>query len=332
MAKTSVRVLAGSVGLRAVKAGELSVRREGAAKRFRYLNARNRPIRDPRVVARLERLAVPPTYKNVRYAQDPRAHLQAVGEDGNGRLQYVYHRDWTKVRERSKAKRLIMLSHLLPRIHRTLSSKLRNGGPTREFALAAAVELIATSAIRAGGEEAARTNRTRGAATLLKSNVERHGPRLTLTFRAKGGKPVKKELKSARLAKAIASLSALPGRRLFQYRDDEGAVHAIRAPDLNAFLKELAGASLSVKDFRTLCATAEVLKALSGKEPAASVAERKRQINTALKSAAERLENTVTVCRTSYVHPAIIKAFEAGDLMKKRNGNPEIAIASLVKA
>ena len=49
---------------------------------------------------------------------------------------------------------------------------------------------------------------------------------------------------------------ALPGRRLFQYRDAEGALHTVRAGDVNAYLCSIAGRRISLKDFRTLVASA----------------------------------------------------------------------------
>jgi len=53
---------------------------------------------------------------------------------------------------------------------------------------------------------------TRGAATLLKSNVSRET--VTLRFRSKGGKVVHKEFAAPRLVLAIARLrDELPGRR-----------------------------------------------------------------------------------------------------------------------
>jgi DNA topoisomerase-1 len=36
---------------------------------------------------------VPPAYTDVRYAEDPSAHLKAVGTDAAGRLQYRYHEE-----------------------------------------------------------------------------------------------------------------------------------------------------------------------------------------------------------------------------------------------
>ena len=82
---------------------ELTIRRKRVGDSFTFVSARGRTIRDEITRARLKSLAVPPAYEEVLYATDPRAHIQAIGRDAAGRLQYRYHTDWEKVRERRKA-------------------------------------------------------------------------------------------------------------------------------------------------------------------------------------------------------------------------------------
>jgi DNA topoisomerase-1 len=187
--------------------------------------------------------------------------------------------------------------------------------PTREFALATIVELVARTAIRPGSEAYARAHGTRGAATLLKSNVTVKGHTVTLTFRAKGGQPVRREVRLRRLSQAIQVLRELPGRRLFQYRDETG-VHLVRRHDVNAFLCATAGVRISLKDFRTLMASTSVLQALAQVPPAKSNRLRRRQIKDAVELAAIELSNTPTVCRKSYVHDTVFAAFENGGLRR----------------
>ena len=266
--------------------------------------------------ARLKRLAVPPAYEEVLYAADPRAHIQAIGRDAAGRLQYRYHPDWEKVRERRKARRLQRLVEALPRIRRTINKHLATAEPTREFALAAVIELVACSAIRPGSESYAKDNGTRGAATLLKSNVEVQGTRIALKFRAKGGKRIEKEFQCPRAAMAINVLRALPGARLFQYPTSDGQTRAVTATEVNTFLREIAGVKISLKDFRTLSASAAALEALAHIEPAASERGRRRQVKDAVTAVSEELANTPTICRKSYVHQTVVAAFEKGKLAK----------------
>lgn len=271
-------------------------------------------MRDAATIKRFNAMAVPPAYVEVRYASDPASHLQAVGRDAAGRLQYRYHPDWEKVRETRKARRLARLIEVLPKIRRSVAQHLGNDSPTREFALAAVIELVARTAIRPGNESYAKLNGTRGATTLLKSNVAIEDDCIVLAFRAKGNKAVRKECDAARLVRAVDVLRKLPGRRLFQYRDDNGAVRTVNTAQVNAFLREIAGIRISLKDFRTLMASAAVLESLARVVPAESVRGRRKQVLEAVRAAADELSNTPTICRKSYVHDTIVTAFEGGIL------------------
>src|SRR3954471_1701078 len=289
---TSVESLAHELGLKLGDQNELTIRRVKRGKGYSFVSADGKAIRDRGTIKRLNSLAMPPAYEEVRYSPDPNSHLQAVGRDAAGRLQYRYHSDWEKVREQRKAHRLARLVAALPKIRRNVSMHLSGDTPTREFALAAVIELIARTAIRPGNESYARLNGTRGATTLLKSNVTIEDDTLVLTFKAKGGKAVRKECDAAKLVRAIGILREVPGKRMFQYRDNSGTVRTVSTTTVNGFLREIAGIKISLKDFRTLMASAVVLESLSRISPAASARGRKKQVLEAVRAAADELSNT----------------------------------------
>jgi DNA topoisomerase I len=310
----SVATLAKELGLKLGDQNELTIRRIKRGKNYSFVRANGTPIRHVGTIRRLHSMAVPPAYAEVRYSPDPNSHLQAVGRDAAGRLQYRYHSDWEKVREHRKAHRLARLVAALPKIRRNVSMHLSGDAPTREFALAAVIELIARTAIRPGNESYARLNGTRGATTLLKSNVALEDDCVVLSFKAKGGKAVRKECDAAKLVRAIGILRSVPGKRMFQYRDNSGTVRAVSTTQVNAFLREIAGIKISLKDFRTLMASAVVLESLSRISPAASARGRRKQVLEAVRAAADELSNTPAICRKSYVHDTIVTAFEEGIL------------------
>jgi DNA topoisomerase I len=312
--KAAVESLARELGLKLGDQNELTIRRIKRGKSYSFVRANGSRIRDARTIRRLHAMAVPPAYRQVRYSHDPNSHLQAVGRDAAGRLQYRYHADWEKVREHRKAHRLARLVGALPKIRRNVSKYLSGDQPTREFALSAVIELIARTAIRPGNESYARLNGTRGATTLLKSNVTLEDDCVVLTFKAKGGKAVRKECDAAKLVRAIGILRGVPGKRMFQYRDNSGTVRAVSTTTVNAFLREIAGIKISLKDFRTLMASAVVLESLSRISPAASARGRRKQVLEAVRAAADELSNTPAICRKSYVHDTIVTAFEDGIL------------------
>jgi DNA topoisomerase-1 len=311
---TSVEALATQLGLKLGDQNELTIRRIKRGKAYSFIRANGTAIKHAGTIKRLNAMAVPPAYEEVRYAVDPASHLQAVGRDAAGRLQYRYHLDWEKVREQRKAHRLARLVGALPKIRRHVSQHLSGDEPTRELALAAVIELIARTAIRPGNESYMKLNGTRGATTLLKSNVVLEDDCLVLTFKAKGGKAVRKECDAAKLVRAIGILRTVPGKRMFQYRDDAGRIHNVNTAAVNSFLRDIAGIKISLKDFRTLMASAVVLETLSRITPAASATGRKKQVLEAVRAAADELSNTPAICRKSYVHDTIVTAFEDGIL------------------
>jgi DNA topoisomerase-1 len=323
MTKTSPRTRAGhtsailqELGLHYVTVGQLTLRRRRNGKGFMYLGPNGRPLRDQRTLYRLKRLAVPPAYEDVCFAVDPQAHLQAVGRDSAGRMQYRYHPDWEKVREIRKARRLARLVPLLPKIRAWVSRHLRDAEPTRDFALAAMIELVGCTALRAGSETYAQQNGTRGAATLLKTDVAIKAGRITLRFRGKGGKTIEKTVSSQRLARALTKLLTLPGKRLFQYRAEDGTVCPLRRRDVNADLRSIAGGRIVLKDFRTMIASSQALEQLAALKPNSSERGRRRQVLATMRAVAEDLANTPAICRRSYVHAAVVSAFESGTLMR----------------
>ena len=312
--KITVESLAQELGLKLGDQNELTIRRIKRGKNYSFVRANGTAVRHVSTIRRLNSMAVPPAYRDVRYSPDPASHLQAVGVDAAGRLQYRYHADWEKVREQRKAHRLARLVAALPKIRRNVSMHLSGDEPIREFALSAVIELIARTAIRPGNESYARLNGTRGATTLLKSNVSLEDDNLVLTFKAKGGKAVRKECDAAKLVRAIGILRGVPGKRMFQYRDNSGTVRTVSTTTVNGFLREIAGIKISLKDFRTLMASAVVLESLSRISPAASARGRKKQVLDAVRAAADELSNTPAICRKSYVHDTIVTAFEDGIL------------------
>jgi DNA topoisomerase-1 len=67
---------------------------------------------------------------------------------------------------------------------------------------------------------------------------------------------------------------------------------------------------MSAKDLRTwgaTCAAADLLVRARGDDVDAAVRE-------AIEHAADRLGNTVAVCRSSYIAPRVLSAFETGEL------------------
>ncbi|RZJ42099.1 MAG: DNA topoisomerase IB, partial [Brevundimonas sp.] len=110
------------------------------------------------------------------------------------------------------------------------------------------------------------------------------------------------------------SMRELPGQHLFKYRNADGDLCPITSDDVNAYIREAMGDQFSAKDFRTWAGTVSAARALRDMDEPTSATDAKRKLNLCVKAVAGLLGNTPTVCRASYVHPAIFKLFETGEI------------------
>ena len=299
--------------LKHVARDALTIERRRAGKGFVYVNGGKR-VRDKALLARARHLAVPPAWTDVRVAPDPLAHLQAIGVDAAGRLQYLYHSDWERRRTLHKQKHLTALAAALPRVRRRIREDLDAEAGSKELALAIGVALIDRTSMRVGRERYLAERGTRGAGTLMTRDVTVKGDQIRITFPAKSGKQSSYTIADEQLAAAIKRIKTIPGKRLLMLINGAGGPRPIRTDEINAYLKDITGVPVSAKDFRTLHASALAGEALASLEPATSETGRKRQVAEVIRRVAAFLQNTPAICRKSYVAPRLIDLFENGQL------------------
>jgi DNA topoisomerase-1 len=285
--------------------------REGTRRPFRYFDAKGRRIRDPDVIERLDSLAIPPAWKDVRISPTPRAKLQAVGTDAAGRRQYRYHPDFRAQQEAAKYDQLIRFAERLPDLRLAMGEHLTRDPLDPLRVCAVAIRLINLAWFRVGSDRHTKRSRTYGVTTLCKSHVRVRGTRVTFRFRAKGKVQVRTAVVDVELADSIRALLATPGRRLFRYEVD-GELCNLTARRLNDYVREYMGADFSSKDFRTWGGTLTAAIALAERGPVEGKTEQKRVVAAVMRTVADRLGNTAAVARASYVSPAVVEQYLDG--------------------
>lgn len=312
-------------GLRKVSIDDLAIRRVKHGRGLRLVKDNAAKVAGTHQ-DRIKDLAIPPAWTHVRISADSLSHIQAVGRDDAGRLQYIYHADWETVRTAIKSERLHNLLTSLPRLRAAIRRKLDPDWP--HCALAVAARLVDCLCLRAGHEAYASEESGRGVATLLKRHVRIEGDTVAICYPGKGGKRVEKALADAAIAAALSTLRQQRGERLFKLPSPSGGRRPMTATDLNAFLAETSGKPLTAKDFRTLYASAYALDRLTAEPIPQSLAKRRRAIAAVAKEISERLCNTPAIVRKSYILPPILERYEAGTLARP----PETRMRRLSKA
>jgi DNA topoisomerase I len=290
--------------------------RRGRKGAFGYFDARGRRITDPAKIERIEKLAIPPAWKDVSISPSATAKLQATGVDKAGRKQYLYHPSFRAAQEQEKYENLIRFAGLLPGLRSSMAEHLEADGLDRERVSAIALRLINLGWFRVGSERHTRESRTYGITTLTRRHVEIRRHRVRLSFRGKHGIQVRSEFVDDELADALRELLSLPGgARVFRYRW-EGKLYNLTSPRLNDYVKIHLGPDFTAKDFRTWGGT--LLAGIGFAEHATrhgfpeTEAAQKRSVNAVMRRVAGQLGNTPAVCRASYVSPAVVDQYLEG--------------------
>ena len=316
-----------SAGLTYVNDHDPGIARQGAD----YLAPDGKPLRDEAALARIRKLAIPPAWTDVWICLDERGHIQAVGRDARGRKQYRYHDEWSAARGEHKFHRMLAFGRALPKLRARVETDLARHGLPREKVLAAAVRLLEITLIRVGNEEYARANKSFGLTTLRKRHMTLSGAGAVFEFRGKSGKSHRTGFRSRRLARVLKHCQELRGQRLFQYVDEAGERRHVESDDVNAYLREAMGEDFSAKDFRTWAATLAAARALCIEGARCDGSRSKQTVTTCVKAVAGLLGNTATVCRASYIHPAVFEAFDEGRLSASLSGEADIAERALLR-
>lgn len=281
---------------------------------FTYFTYDGQRITDEASLEKIRSLVIPPAWNYVRISPASGGKLQAVGIDTSGRLQYIYHPKFAETQQRKKFAKIEKFGEYMPQLRRITNEHIALDGFPREKVLAIMTRLINSLYIRMGADKSVKQFRTYGITTLGKRHVSIK-PKGKVVFEFVGKSRIKhrKVLVDAELTQLLKELAQLGrGRKLFQYYDDEAKLRPVKPSQINGYIKSITAPEYSAKDFRTWGAT--LLAAIELAQIGACEDERQvpKNVVAAVKNVSEQLGNTPAVCRSSYIHPSILKAYSQG--------------------
>lgn len=302
--------------------------RKGAKSRgFHYVDAAGKKITAAESLERIASLVIPPAWNCVRISPASSSNLQAVGVDTTGRIQYLYHTKFSEKQQRKKFAKIEKFGEFLPQMRKATNEHIALDGFPQDKVLAIMMRLINSLYIRVGTEKSAKHYKTYGITTLQNKHLEvGNKGKLTFDFVGKSHIKHRKVLVDTELASLMKELKNLGGaRKLFHYVDDEGKTRAVKPGDINRYIKSITAPEFSSKDFRTWGGTLMAAVELAEIGKADDERQLKKNIVKAVKTVAEQLGNTPSVCRSSYIHPKVLSLYEKGVVLdefipkKKRN-------------
>lgn len=295
--------------------------RRRIGKGFIYLDGSKSKITDAAIIERIKALKIPPMWTEVRISTKGNTHLQATGKDQKGRKQYLYHPEWMAFRNQCKFKRMTEFGRALPAIRKHSLADIQRKGWPKEKVLGLVVQILNEAFIRIGNAYYKVQNETYGLTTLRRKHLKIEGNKISFQYKAKSGKYRNIDIKNLRLRRLVKKCSELPGHEIFRYlNDEEKKWCSIDSHDVNEYLKSISGEQFSSKDFRTWGGSVTAIEKFEEAKEHAIATNKKSIIPTLIKMVAQKLGNTVAICRDYYIHPAIIEAIESGALSKHRSG------------
>jgi DNA topoisomerase-1 len=276
----------------------LTIARMKRGKGFSYSDTETGETVSDVETERLIALAVPPTYSNVLYANNSKAHIQAVGHDANGKKQYFYHAQWETLRDYNKFNMLEAFGQRLPAFRRKLLNDIK-----AENIIAVMVRVMDKTGIRIGSEEATDSNETYGLTTLLPEHISVENSHITIDYIGKGGVAIKQGFADKLIAARLKKLKKAVRDSFFIVND-----LPVRPEQINAYIKEKLGENFSAKDFRTWRFNAIFIE---------NFLRLSRQNAPTLKSVldatAKKTGNTPSILQSSYIHPGLIELVKEND-------------------
>lgn len=297
---------------------------------FRYVDEGGNPLRDEATIERITALVIPPAWTDVWIAPYPNGHIQAVGTDGAGRRQYLYHDAWSRKQAERKFDRALDLAAALPSARRLVTRDLRGVTGSRERALATGFRLLDSARLRVGSERFALEHGSHGLTTLLCAHATVSGDSVLLDFPGKSGQAWSSETEDPDLAAVVRSLKTRgPRARLLAWKSDD-QWRALSAQEVNEYVRLRTNGDFTAKDFRTLHGSIIAASALRRLGVAPTATRCARNVIVAVKETADALGNTPAIARSSYIDPRVLDRYQSGDLLENRGVAPETALRNLL--
>ena len=312
-------------------------------KKFHIIN--NKVVTDKSLIERLEKIYIPPAYKDIIIAKSPKNKIQAIGTDIRGRRQYVYNQKFTKKRNDRKYDFIVPLGKKIIQIEKdnenslnTLASKPYNEWSLPNDYIPIIIYMLRTYHFRIGNEKYTNDNNSYGITTLKTEHIKfeknnktkntnttntntiantntNTNTKITIEFIGKKGilNKITDKNPKANIVKILKLLiaNASSDGFIFKYKYED-TTHFITPEHIQTFFQTKYNSVITPKMFRTWYGNyhmLEHLRDLYNKDKLKSKmtkAEVKNIILDCSEHVSSKLNNTPTVSKQSYIDNKIL--------------------------
>lgn len=288
--------------------------RKKHGKGFTIKDENGQTVKDNNIRGWIDSLVIPPAWTEVEISEDKKSDLLVTGRDDKDRKQYIYHPKYIEKQNAKKFDRIIDFADQLEHMRRVTGQHLRKRKLDRNKVMATMLRLLESAFFRPGSDTYAKQNSTYGLTTLRHKHLTIDGNEIIFKYNGKSNQEQEKHIVDKRLAKIVEKIDALPGYEVFKYLDEDDNIVDVKSDDLNAYIRDVMGEDFSAKDFRTWAGT--IIAAIALDEIGVVSEEHQKKLDNNIKQAvvrvSEKLGNTPSVARSSYIDPRIIEEYVEG--------------------
>ncbi len=294
---------------------------------FTYQDETGETVRNTSLKRWVKSLAIPPAWEEVEINTDRNAKVLATGRDVQGRKQYIYNPDWAAEAAERKFQRILRFGEQLETMRRVTAQHINQRPVNADAVLACMVRMMDEAFFRPGSQCYTEENQSYGLTTLRNRHMTSDGGSIVFEYQGKSGQEQRRIIEDDAVCELLSELEDMTGYELFDVTLADGERQKFTSADLNEYIRRIMGEDFTSKDFRTWAGTLLMAVALAEAGPQDEEKLTTSEVVRAVKNVAERLGNTPAICRESYIHPAIIKAYEQGrtirNLRKQLSEQPD---------
>jgi DNA topoisomerase-1 len=286
-------------------------------------------ITDVGEIEKIKGLKIPPAYDNVTILNNKK--IIAFGYDSKNRKQILYHPAFIATQTTKKYNKISASIKIFSKLKKKISEDL-NSNDEKKVAIAVIITLILTCGFRIGNKKYEKDNNSVGLTTLKYKHLLFQDDKLVIDFIGKKGVRNVAECDNKRIYEYLyqkanaANADNAANAYIFSYDGDK----VIRSSDVNEYLRTISSPYsivITTKDLRTWNANMLFLTyykklrklrkkrgiagdgadAADAADAAKATKETEKDIKKAIEMVAEKLHNSYSICKKSYIDPKIIE-------------------------
>lgn len=276
---------------------------------YKFFYIKNNQLITKKDELRINKLKIPPIWKNVWISINPATDIQVIGTDSKERKQYIYNQTHIKDAEKEKILRLYKFIQVIPNLNKIILEHSKLNPYNKNRVISTMLQIVKQLHLRVGKEKYAKENKSYGISSLKKKHIKILNDVIYFNFKGKSNQRLHYSLYDHNIRIHLMLLIKLEGENLFKYIDENEKIRKINDTDLNQYIQKYMGKQFTIKDFRTYAANFNFIKYLldeTKKRDPLNNNNIKKNIRKAIEHTAYKLRHTKNISKKSYIINFII--------------------------